>query len=224
MDNVVKQIYEKFPKEEITDLPMVVFEGRIFVITTESDAERAVDYLLSQPILGFDTETRPCFRRGHHHNVSLLQVSTEDTAFLFRLNRIGLPKSVRRLLENKNITKVGLSLRDDLRALQQLGKFKAGTFFDIQDEVKLLGIQDMALQKIYANLFRAKISKKQQLSNWEADILSDAQKSYAAIDAWACIRLHREIHRLHDSGNYTLIPAPLLVEDEAPLEQLGVRS
>lgn len=208
MDCTIKAIYEKYPKEAISGLPQVTFDGRTFVITTVAEADRAVDYLMSLPALGFDTETRPSFVRGQHHKVALMQVSSVDTAFLFRLNSIGLTPSLRRLLEDRTILKIGLSIHDDLRSLQQLGKFHAGTFTDIQDEVRLLGIQDQSLQKIYANIMGGKISKKQQLSNWEADILSDAQKAYACIDAWACVRLYEEIHRLHDSGRYHLIPAP----------------
>lgn len=204
MDNGVKEIFEKFPKEMIAGLPQVTFDGRIFVITTEKEADRAVEYLMQQPILGFDTETRPSFSRGQHHKVALLQVSSEDTSFLFRLNHMKLSDGLIRLLQDKTITKVGLSLHDDLRVLQQNRKFTPGIFTDIQDEVKLLGVEDMSLQKIYANLFGGKISKKQQLSNWEADILSDAQKMYASIDAWACIKLYKEIHRLFETKCFKL--------------------
>lgn len=202
---MTKTIYNKFDKQQIANLPKEEFRGRIFTITTERDAEKAVNYLMSQPILGFDSETRPTFKRNVSHQVALLQVATYDTCFLFRLNQLGLPNSIVRLLEDTNITKVALSWKDDTHMLQLRRKYKSGKFIDIQDEVGRIGIEDHSLQKIYANLFGKMISKRQQLSNWETDILSDAQKAYAALDAWACIHIYDEIQRLLHSRDYHII-------------------
>ena len=202
---MTKTIYNKFDKQQIANLPKEEFRGRIFTITTERDAEKAVNYLMSRPILGFDSETRPTFKRNVSHQVALLQVATYDTCFLFRLNQLGLPNSIVRLLEDTNITKVALSWKDDTHMLQLRRKYKSGKFIDIQDEVGRIGIEDHSLQKIYANLFGKMISKRQQLSNWEADILSDAQKAYAALDAWACIHIYDEIQRLLHSRDYHII-------------------
>ena len=189
----------------IAGLPRIVFPGRIFVVLSASEADRAVNYLLSQPILGVDTETRPAFRRGQIFNVALLQVATHDTCFLFRLNHIGMSKSVKRLLEDTTVPKIGLSWHDDLRGLQRLGKFQPGLFIDLQDHVREIGIEDLSLQKLYANLFGQKISKRDQLTNWEADVLKDNQKLYAATDAWACINLYDELQRLKQTGDYELV-------------------
>lgn len=200
-----KTIYNKYDKAQISSLPVAQFPGRIIVILTPGETEKAVRYLLSQPILGFDTETRPSFKRGHQHKVSLLQVSTPDTCFLFRLNHTGLTPALINLLEDRTVKKIGLSWHDDVNSLNKIGEFKTGSFIDIQDLVRELGIEDLSLQKLYANLFNQKISKRQQLSNWEADILSDKQKMYAATDAWACIMIYEEIIRLKESGDYELI-------------------
>ena len=200
-----KQLYNKYDKLKVGTLPRVVFEGRIHVIVTRTQAEKAVAYLLSQPILGVDTETRPSFSRGSFHHVALLQVSTYDTCFLFRLNIIGMTPAIVRLLEDTTVPKIGLSWHDDLNGLHKLGHFETGYFIDIQDHVREIGIEDMSLQKLYANLFGKKISKRQQLSNWEADILSDRQKYYAATDAWACIQLYKELVRLRETNDYQLI-------------------
>ena len=200
-----KVIYNKFEKQLISSLPVAEFTGRIEVVLSASEAERAVNFLLSQPILGFDTETRPSFKRGFQHKVALLQVATEDICFLFRLNHIGLAPSIVRLLEDATLPKIGLSWHDDINSLQELGPFKTGHFIDIQHYVQDIGIEDMSLQKIYANLFGQKISKRQQLSNWEADVLSDKQKIYAATDAWACINIYKEIIRLKRDKDYQLI-------------------
>ena len=200
-----KTIYNKYDKKLIADLPIAQFEGRIIVILTAGDAERAVNFLLSKPLLGLDTETRPSFQRGRQHQVALLQVAAEDICFLFRLNHFGMSPAIVRLLEDTTVAKVGLSWHDDLNALHRLGDFKTGDFIEIQSHIHDIGIEDLSLQKIYANLFGQKISKRQQLSNWEADILSDKQKLYAATDAWACLEIYKEIISLKEKGNYELI-------------------
>ena len=189
----------------IPSLPIEAFGGRIIVILSPGETEKAVDYLLSRPILGFDTETKPTFKKGSQHKVSLLQVSTEDTCFLFRLNHTGLTPALLRLLTDKTVKKVGLSWHDDIYSLHKLKDFTPGDFIDIQQCANQIGIEDLSLQKLYANLFGKKISKRQQLSNWEADILTDKQKLYAATDAWSCIQIYKEIIALKETGNYNLI-------------------
>ena len=200
-----KRIYNKFDKARISALPRVLFGGRIVVVLTERDAEKAVRYLLSQPILGVDTETRPSFKKGQTHQVALLQVSSYDVCFLFRLNQLGLSPSVKRLLEDATVPKIGLSLRDDLNSLHKLGDFNAGYFVDLQDHVSEIGVEDLSLQKLYANFFAQRISKREQLTNWEADVLQDKQKLYAATDAWTCIKLYEELMRLEQTGDYCLV-------------------
>ena len=191
-----KLLYDKYDKAKIASLPCVLFDGRIVVVVSESEAAKAVDYLLSQDVLGIDTETRPSFRRGTNYKVSLLQVSSREVCFLFRLNHIRMCEPVRRLLEDEKVLKVGLSLHDDIAALKRLKDFTPGNFFDLQKHVNEIGIEDLSLQKIYANLFGQKISKTQRLTNWEADVLSEKQKGYAATDAWSCIKIYDELKRL----------------------------
>ena len=193
-------------------MEVVTFPGRIIVIQTEQEAEKAVEYLLRFPIVGIDTETRPSFKRGIMHKVALLQVSTYDTCFLFRLNMIGMCPPVVRLLSHPTLVKVGLSLKDDIHMLHQLGDFAGNNFIDLQNIVGQVGIRDMSLQKIYANLFGQKVSKRQRLTNWEADVLNDPQKQYAAIDAWVCLKIYDRIEELKASGEYEVIPAPVVEE------------
>ena len=200
-----KIIYNKFDKKSIAQLPTVTFPGKTVVVMSESEAEKAVHFLLSQDILGVDTETRPSFKKGESHMVSLLQVSTSDVCFLFRLNHIGITPAILRLLENKVVPMVGLSLHDDMLSLHKRVAFTPGYFIDLQDLVGELGIEDLSLQKLYANLFHQKISKRQRLTNWDSDVLNDKQKAYAALDAWACINLYKEILRLKQSGDYELV-------------------
>ncbi|MBR3883292.1 MAG: 3'-5' exonuclease domain-containing protein 2 [Bacteroidaceae bacterium] len=183
-------------KAEISTMPNVLFDGRIFVIDTIADTEKAVKALSKERIIGIDTETRPAFKKGVHYNVSLLQLSTADTCFLFRLCRTGIPDALIQLLENKEITKVGLSLHDDYQALKRRRAFTPGGFLDLQKHVSEFGIEEMSLQKIYAIVFGQRISKNQQLSNWDIDVLTDKQKLYAATDAWACLNIYNRLEQV----------------------------
>ena len=200
-----KVIYNKFDKARIQQLPRALFEGRIEVVLSESEAAKAVDYLLKQPIIGIDTETRPSFRKGVKYYVSLLQVSSRDICFLFRLKHTGMCESIIRLLEDTTIPKIGLSLHDDIRQLHEVAKFQPGYFIELQDKVKDFGVEDLSLQKLFANFFGERISKGQRLTNWEADILSESQKRYAATDAWACILLYEEMERLLQTKEFEVI-------------------
>jgi len=209
---MITKLYNKFDKKSISDLPRVTFPGKIVVVLTESEAQKAVDFLLSADILGIDSETRPVFKKGQHHKVALLQVSTKDVCFLFRLNLIGMPSCIVRLLEDTTILKVGLSLHDDFMMLHQRRDFKIGRFIDLQNMVSEFGIEDLSLQKLYANLFHERITKRQQLSNWEAPILTEQQKIYAATDAWTCIQIYERLQELHNTHNYetVIVPQPKL--------------
>lgn len=203
----------------LSQLKRVEFYGKIYVVTSPDEAEHVVDYLLSQPILGFDTETRPAFEKGKRYRCSLLQVSTHTDCFLFRLNKIGLCPAVLRLLGDKEVTKVGLAWKNDTLSLKELGSFEPGRFIDLQDMVRELGIEDQSLVKIYANLFGERISKAERLSNWERNELTERQKEYAAIDAWACVRIYKEVTRLLDTRDYELVvqPSEKEVKDETSL-------
>ncbi len=200
-----KTIYSRYDKQKIKQLPGVLFDGRIIVVQNERDCEKAVEYLMSQPLIGLDTETRPSFKKGKGHLVSLLQLSTPETCFLFRLNPIGIKEPLKKLLESTDTVKVGLSLNDDVLSLHRRADFVPGAFIDLQKHIGELGIEDLSLQKIYANLFGKKISKGQRLSNWNADSLTEAQKRYAATDAWACIMIYNEYLRLRATGDYELV-------------------
>lgn len=183
-------------KSEITSMPTVTFPGRIITINTAADVDKVVKALSKEKLLGFDTETRPAFRKGVQYKVSLLQLSTADTCFLIRLCNTGMPESLISLLENSEILKIGVSLHDDYQSLARRKRFKAGGFFDLQKYVSGFGIEEMSLQKIYAIIFGERISKNQQLSNWEQDILTDKQKQYAATDAWACLNIYNRLKDL----------------------------
>ena len=198
-------IKSNIAKADIAQMPNELCEGRIIVRHAVADVEKAVNYLKGFPIVGIDTETRPSFAKGKTYEVSLLQLSTEDTCFLFRLNYIGMPKALVDLLQDGRQLKVGLSLRDDIQNLNRKHKFEPRGFLDLQHYVKEMGIEAQSLQKIYALLFGKKISKSQRLTNWEADVLTDRQKGYAATDAWACVRMYKYMEELKRSQGFRVV-------------------
>lgn len=217
----MKTLVTRYDKKSIGELPIIQFQGRIIVIQSKEEAKRAVDYLLSQKIIGIDTETKPVFKKGAGMNkVALLQVSTDDTCFLFRLNYIGFTDDLVRLMSDERVIKVGLSLKDDFMQLSRRKAFTAGKYAELQTIVKEMGIADQSLQKLFANFFRKKISKSQQLSNWETDVLTESQKIYAATDAWACVKLYEEIQRLESTGYMLdIIPEPNVISPQQPEAQ-----
>ena len=180
-------------KEAVAELPSEVFAGKIIVVDHEKEVEKAVADLIKCPRLGFDTETKPAFKRGQTHKVALMQLSTMEVCYLFRLNKIGYPDELDEIICNPGIKKIGLSLRDDFAAIRKRSDKKPQNFIDMQSFVDEYDIDDNGLQRIYAILFGKKISKNQRLSNWEASVLSEAQKNYAAMDAWACLRIYNHL-------------------------------
>lgn len=181
--------------EEIEKLPLGAFPGEIHIIEKVGlEYAKAVAYLMSQKVIGFDTETRPVFAPGQPHNhVALLQLSGPDKAYLFRLNKMGMKKLVARILANKNIIKVGAAVHDDIRGLQHYIKFEEAAFVDLQKIVYEWGIRDKSVKKMAAIILGCKISKTQQLSNWEAPELSQPQQMYAATDAWICLEMYKKL-------------------------------
>ncbi len=205
----VMRLYASTPKEYISTLPRYQFEGQIHVVQGRYETERAVRALSKEPILGFDTETRPVFHKGPMRPPALVQLSTESTCFLFRIHHGGMPKPLTDLLCDKDIIKVGISLKDDIAALLRTNSnVSTESWVDLQNTSKQLGLEDLGLAKLFANVFGLRISKSQQRSNWEADVLSEAQKRYAATDADACLRLHRALQPLLDGQPYEVEPFP----------------
>ena len=176
----------KIEKSLRSTLPPCDITGEIIVIDRPEDVATAVDDLKQCTLIGFDTETRPSFRRGESNTISLLQLATDKRAYLFRLKKIGPNQLLKDLLESEEHMKVGLSVHDDFHSLNRWMPCRPKNFIELQKYVKAFGIEEMSLQKIYAIVFNQKISKRQQLSNWEAEELTPAQQQYAAIDAWAC--------------------------------------
>ncbi len=182
---------EHISNEELQELPSGAFEGEIEVIDNEDSALKACEVLRAAGAIGFDTETRPSFRKGVTNTVALLQLSTSTRAFLFRICDMPLPQCVAELFEDTSVLKIGAAIRDDIRTLQHSRKFTSGGFIDLQHIVNEYGIAELSVRKFGGIVLGIRISKAQRLSNWEAKTLTPAQQSYAATDAWVCLEVYK---------------------------------
>lgn len=184
---------ESISNEELAELPLKFFNGDIVLVENMQMVRLAVQYLTQYSVLGFDTETKPAFQKGQNHRVALLQLSTEERAFLFRIQKIGLPDELKQLFSNPNIVKAGVAIRDDIKALQKIGSFKPAGFLELQNHAQEAGIKNIGLKKLCAITCGFRISKSQQLSNWESEELTTQQLIYAATDAWVSLRICRQL-------------------------------
>lgn len=178
--------------EQIEQLPLADFKGDIIVVENlGKEYRQAVDTLRREKVIGFDTETKPCFvARAPKNRMALLQLSTENKAFIFRLQPLGLPEELRSILENPAIIKVGAAVKDDINGLNTYSMFEARGFADLQTIAEKFGIEEKSVRKMSAIILGIRVSKSQQLSNWESSRLSEAQLKYAAIDAWVCRQMY----------------------------------
>jgi len=188
-------------KEEINQLPLASFDGPVVVVDNVELLNETIGILSKQKVVGFDTETKPVFAKGKKNKVALLQIATDDTCYLIRLNLLGFTPPIIEFFNNPDILKVGLSIKDDFMMLRarSAGLDPQG-FIELQSFVKSFGIEDNSLQKIYAILFEKKISKSQRLSNWESEILTNGQQHYAALDAWACRKIYMALTSISAVG------------------------
>lgn len=191
----VNNFIDKISNEQTALLPAIEFRGEIRLVEHERDIAEACKRLAREPLIGFDTETRPSFRPGISYRVSLLQLSTPQLCFLFRLNKIPLAKPILQVLETDSILKIGADVAGDLRSLRQIRHFRDGGFVDLQSIAPEWGIEDKSLRKLSAIVLRQRVSKAQRLSNWEAATLTDKQRLYAATDAWVCTRIYERLLR-----------------------------
>jgi ribonuclease D len=179
--------------DEIKNLELRSFNGEIVLVENINDFRHAIKRFENSKVLGFDTETRPSFRKGRKNRVSLLQLSGKNFSCLFRINKIGIPDELRDILASPDIVKAGVAIHDDLRFLGQIRKFQPAGFIDLQKFVKDFGIESSGLKKLTAIILGFRISKNQQVTDWEAVTLSEPQKVYAATDAWVCYEIYTKL-------------------------------
>jgi ribonuclease D len=184
---------ETLTSEDLEKYEVSWFKGEIVVVENLSTFKESFPKLLESGILGFDTETRPSFKKGRKNKVSLIQLANENIACLIRINRVGIPSELADLLANPSVIKAGVAVHDDIRFLRGVKKFNPSGFIDLQRMVKDYGIQSSGLKKLAAIVLGFKISKRQQVTDWEADNLTEAQKIYAATDAWVCHQIYKKL-------------------------------
>lgn len=194
-------------KDQLALLPAANFCGELRLVENDEEVKDAIRVLREADMIGFDTETRPSFRKGQTNSVSLIQLSTRDICFLFRINHLGLSRDIIEVLEDENLLKIGLSIHDDFHNLNKIAEIHPGGFIELQNYVKDFKIADNSLSKIYAVVFGKRISKGQRLTNWEAEQLTTSQQQYAALDAMACIQIYDYISK----GNFIPEKSPYLV-------------
>ncbi len=204
----------KINPDDVNNYQTVAFEGEIVLVETAEDADAACNYLKQFAILGFDTETKPNFKKGRKNKVALLQLSTHEKAFLFRINKIGIPQPIIQIFSNSAIFKIGAATKDDINTLRHIAHFEPQGVIDIQTIVRNLGIEQLGLKNIAALILGIKISKSQQLSNWENEILTLPQQQYAATDAWVCLEIYKTIK----AKGYLENP-PVIIKPAIDLEQ-----
>ena len=185
------QLKPNITAEEINQLPLKAFEGKINLISDRSQVAKAFEEINRHDFVGFDTETRPVFVKGHQHKVALMQISLTHKVVLIRLNHTGVTNEIVHFLQNEKILKVGLALRDDVKALLKLRRFKPAGIFELTELTRKAGIEAEGLKKLAALVLKFRISKSAQTSNWEAEELNEKQLSYAATDAWVCHEIYR---------------------------------
>jgi ribonuclease D len=182
---------EAITYDELKDLPLRTFPGEIVLLNNYEQARHVANELAAYPILGFDTETRPSFTKGNTNKVALLQLSTDNKAYIFRLNQYDLPLEILKILSDPNIIKAGVAIRDDIKALKSNRHFLPEGFVELQDVAKEKGLNSFSLKKLSGLVLGFRISKAQQLSNWEANELTEAQLQYAATDAWVSYLIYK---------------------------------
>ncbi|HEX7493653.1 MAG TPA: 3'-5' exonuclease [Bacteroidales bacterium] len=185
---------ENITVEELAEHELSWFKGEIVLVDDLKSFYQVFPRLLGSDLLGFDTETRPTFKKGRKNSVSLIQLSTADLACLFRINKIGIPDELIDLLSDPSVTKAGVAVHDDIRFLKGIKKFSPEGFIDLQNLVKDFGIQSSGLKKLAAIVLGFRISKRQQVTDWEAEQLTEAQQIYAATDAWVCYEIYKKLN------------------------------
>ena len=204
-------------KDLLQWMPIAAFEGEVVVVDQEEQVAEAVAYLRTQKTVGVDTEARPSFQRGIHYPTALVQIASHERCYLFRLTHIGMPQELADFFADETVCKVGLAFKDDINGLRRRRNFTPANCIDIQKMVTQYGIFDMGLQKLFAICFGKKISKTQQLTNWENSHLTPEQARYASTDAWATLLIYEDL-LAHEQLSQQEVTALIREEKERMIE------
>lgn len=178
------------PKEEVLTLDIIRFPGKVVIVDDPEELEELLILLSKEAYLGFDTETKPSFKKGEYHNPAIIQISTQETAYLIRIQKTGFTNAFKLFFENKSVIKIGISIRDDLKDMRKVREFEPGGFIDLNNVAGRLGITQIGVKSLTGIFLKRRVSKGQQTSNWENEILTEKQQNYAATDAWICLEIY----------------------------------
>ena len=195
------------PHDELMRLPVVRYHGPIRSVANATDLHRALNEIRSERVIGFDTETRPTFRKGQLHAPSLVQIATSHAVHLFQLSRLDCSQTLAEVFSNAQIIKAGIALARDFSELQKLFPFTPANVVDLGEIAKRRGVEQTGLRNLAGLFLAGRITKGPQTSNWARANLSPSQVCYAATDAWACRELYLRFESLgmlsHDPKSVT---------------------
>lgn len=187
---------KEMTKEAVNELPIQRYEGKIVIVANEAQMQEALGEISESPVIGFDTETKPAFKKGEYNAVSLLQIAAEHAVYLFRLNLIGFPSDLAAIFEDRSIIKTGISIRDDIKEMTKIRDFNPQNIVELNTVAKELEIRHAGVRRLAAIFLGVRISKAQQTTNWEREVLTPQQLVYAATDAWVCLEIYKKLEDL----------------------------
>jgi len=185
-----EEIPKRLEKETINQFPLIRFHGSVKVAEDSKSFQRYASKLRKQRVLGFDIECKPNFKRGPNNPPALIQLATSDQAFLFRLYPVMKLGPLVEILENPEIIKTGVAVKDDLQNLKKIEELNPDGFEDLAQLAQSLKIEQTGLRNLTAIFFKQRLSKSAQLSNWQKRPLTPSQINYAATDAWISRELY----------------------------------
>lgn len=186
---------KEISKEQLNELPLIKYEGKVEVVDSPSRLNKALEEIRAFDAVGFDTESKPTFRKGEYNHVSLIQFAVPEKVYLVRINKTGFTTQLQSFFSEKHPLKVGISIRDDIKDLQKLAYFTPGSVIDLNTVAKTLEVQHAGVRKLTAVFLKGRVSKTQQTTNWERDQLTSRQIRYAATDAWVCLEIYHKLQQ-----------------------------
>lgn len=180
-------------KEEVMKRPLGHYEGKVVVVSDSGEIDRCLAEIMHEDVVGFDTEAKPTFKKGQRRRISLIQVASSKAVYLFRIKNSGISDQMKAFFEAPQVKKVGIGLVDDFQLLKEIRNFEPEGFIDLNETFADLGAGSIGARNLSAMVLDIRISKSAQTSNWEAEVLSEKQKKYAATDAWICLEIYRKM-------------------------------
>ena len=181
---------KKITKKEINSLPLISFKGQVHLCDNEKKINDAARELEKEEIIGFDTETKPSFKKGEYFYPSLIQLASEKNVYLIHIKKSSITSQIIKIFENKEIIKTGVAIKRDIEDLKKIKPFNPKNFIELSEIAKENGVENLGLRSLTALFFNSKLSKKEQVSNWARNKLTDSQIRYAATDAWISRKLY----------------------------------